>query len=266
MNALPAFFETASVFQKILSQSDPRTYRKMMFERDVNFVRNVWDTYECESGVLSRQEALNVLRSASEIHWKDELEGLSPNEIDDMIMTFVDSDGSRGISFSDIKRALRASTSRSYFSGCKEIQLRNSVGRDLKVSTKDVLERYRVQHPHMTESVLQQFLNSLQSIDAGNSAAISLKESSAQNKSRPHELLGRLFFFTDGYKMIDDVMISPYQSLMFPLTRRKKRPGRKVKRSRNASGFTPFLTVVPKSDSLDSITLGEYFRSICICT
>lgn len=107
----------------------------------------------------------------------------------------------------------------------------------------------------------------------------------ADNNSGAIPVSGRLTLATKGYKLIDDIPVSPYQSLMFPLKRRKRQGSSRKSRKQSASGFRyvvaicqvlclslhlffwcslqsfctppfrPHLTIVPKSDSLDSITL-----------
>jgi len=251
-NALPAFFETASVLSKVISQSDPESYRKIMISRDIAFVRNIWNaSIDDTSDLLSRREALSVLRSAAAIHWKGELEGLQGEERDKRLESLFSDVNEGPISFLDVKRGLRKSSStRCYFSGCETVQLKNSVGRDLNVATKDVLDVGRAQGIS-----LQTMLASFQNIGTGSISAIPLKEINDYDDSHPHKLIGRISLYCDGYKMIDDIGMSPYQPLMFPLVRRGKTNRHAGKRTKNASGFAPFLTVVPNSASLDSITL-----------
>jgi len=246
INTSRSFFETASVLTKVISQSDPETFRTKVLDRDVSYIRNFWDMKDpMKSGLLSREDTLAVLTIVVETHWKDEVAGLTPNEKHHFVLTFCnlaekESGGDGLVSFDSLIAAFKIYTSRCYFSGSKEIQLKNNIGRELKATTKSNIEEHCMQFSNMSESDYQQLLDTFHSIEDGTSCAIPLS--------------GRLTLVTPGYKLIDGISVSPYQSLMFPLKHRKKGSKRKSRR-RSASGFSPYLTVVPKSDSLDSVTL-----------
>jgi hypothetical protein len=119
---------------------------------------------------------------------------------------------------------------RSLFDGCQKIVIKNKTGRDIKVSTK----------PVPGNGVLIGSDQAFTSISVDDSAVFSLPESCG------------LTFYADRYKMIQNVALSPYQPLMFPLLRRKTQQG---KSKQSLSGFGSFLTLVPSSDALDAITL-----------
>lgn len=228
INTSRSFFETASVLSKVISQSDPETFRKTIFNRDVNYIRNFWDAQDqYKSGFLSRDETLTVLRQVTELHWKDEIAGLTPDEKHHFLTVFCDlahqeEDGS--ISFDSLISAFKIYTSRCYFSGSKSLQLQNNIGRELKATTKDNLEKHRMRNSIMSELDYQLLLGTFLSIDDGNSCAI--------------PLCGRLALVTLGYKLIDEISVSPYQTLMFPLKHRKKGSQRKSRRRHtSASGF-----------------------------
>ena len=118
------------------------------------------------------------------------------------------------------------------FSGSQMVQVKNSTGREMKVSSKYITS---------VKGSLPGY-DSFTSIAVDNSASFSLPVGNAG-----------LSFYADRYKMIENVAMSPYQPMMFPLLRRKKQG--KSKQTQNLSGFGSFLTLVPKSDSLDSITV-----------
>jgi hypothetical protein len=126
-----------------------------------------------------------------------------------------------------------SSSSASMFAGCQTVLVRNSTGREIKVSSKHVSEK----------GALTGLDKSFTSIPVDGSACFSLPEDSAG-----------LSFYADRYKMIQNVALSPYQPLMFPLLRRKRQQ-EKSRQKQNLSGFGSFLTLVPTSDSVDAVTL-----------
>ena len=211
---------------KVTSQSDPETFRTMIFDRDISYIRNFWDSKDqTKSGFLSRDEALEVLHSVIQMHWKDEIAGLSESEKDHFIVTFcnlADKEGDEMISLDNLISAFKTYTSRCYFSGSEEILLNNNIGRELKASTKDNLEDHCMRHSITSEFDYQLLLDKFLSIDGGHSCAVPLS--------------GSLALFTPGYKMVDDISVSPYQSLMFPLKHQKIGSHRR-RRYSNASGF-----------------------------
>jgi len=252
LNTSRSFFETASVMNAVMAQSAPKTFRKMIFDRDVSYIRSFWDTEDqTKSGFLSKGETLKVLQLVIDKHWKDEVAGLNQTQKQHFIDTFAnlaDNQEEDEVFFLDnIISAFKIYTSRCYFSGSEEILLKNNIGTVLKASTKDLEEHSREK---MSEFEYQNLLSTFSSIDNGGACALLLS--------------GKLALVTPGYKMIGDINVSPYQTMMFPLRHRKKGSSRKRRHS-NASGFSPHLTVVPKSDSLDSITL-DVQTSVRICT
>ena len=125
----------------------------------------------------------------------------------------------------------------------EEILVKNNLGRELKISTKDDLDEHCMRNSIASDYDYQHLLDTFLSVDAGDAGAISTN--------------GHLALFTPGYRMVDDISVSPYQSLMFPLKHQRK--GSRRRKRYAASGFKPYLTIVPKSDSLDSIT-----RELCV--
>ena len=129
VNTSRSFFETASVLAKVIAQSNPETFREIIFQRDVDYVRNSWEVKDVsELGFLSRNDVVQVLDSVTEMHWKDEIAGLSRDEKHHLLVTFCDlahqeEDGT--ISFESLISALRLYNSRCYYSGSKEIQMYN---------------------------------------------------------------------------------------------------------------------------------------------
>ncbi len=257
INVSPPFFETASIFAKTVSESHPDSYRKCVLDRDVDFVRNIWDaqSHGEPAGPLKAKDALNVLRLAADTHWKDESDGLSLEEKENMILAFFNRarkyEGSRNdrIHFAAIEHALRVFSRRSNFSGSREILVKNNIARELQVSSNNIIKK----HPSF-QSLSHANIGHYHVINAGNSAAIPLQE---ETNFRIHSLRGKLSLFTPGYKRLDNVTVSPYQSTMFSLKRLKRKHGKRRfnRRAQNASGFSPYLTIVPKSAQLDAISL-----------
>lgn len=171
---------------------------------------------------LSREEALAVLNLATDMHWKDEVSGLTPDEKVHFLQTFCNyaDDGAGNVTWGALAAAFKKYTERCYFSGSKELQIHNNVGRELKVHSKDNVEQHLTRTAMMSEADYQAYLRKFISIEDTNSRAIPLS--------------GKLTLATNNYKAIDDIPVSPYQTLMFPLKPRKKRS---AKRSRSASGF-----------------------------
>ncbi|KAL7554677.1 hypothetical protein ACHAWF_018946 [Thalassiosira exigua] len=247
MNTSRSFFETASVLTKVLSQSDPETFRSIIFRRDASYVRSFWNKRDrMRSGFLSRSEVLDVLHSVAEMHWKDEMRGLTPDERHHFLVAFLnltppEEDGT--ISLESLISAFKFYTARCYFTGSREILIKNDIGRVLKASTKESVEDHLLDQRVASESDFLRLLGDVfLSTDDGSSCAIPLS--------------GRLCLHTKGYKMVDDIRVSPYQTLMFPLKRQRRGSVRRRRRHTSASGFSPFITVVPKSDSLDNLSLN----------
>ena len=109
------------------------------------------------------------------------------------------------------------------FAGCQKILIKNSTGREMKVTTNRIA----------MNGVLTGLDKSFTSIGVDSSAYLSLPEDDAS-----------LSFYMDRYKLIENVPLSPYRTMMFPLLRRKKQQGRS-KQKPAPSGFGSFLTLVP---------------------
>ena len=89
INTSRSFFETASVLNKTLSQSDPDAFRTIIFDRDVGYMKNFWNVRDTnKSGSLSKEDTIQVLRSVIDTHWKDEQQGLTPDEKYHFALTF----------------------------------------------------------------------------------------------------------------------------------------------------------------------------------
>lgn len=224
MNTSRSFFETASVLSKVISQSNPDTFREIIFERDINYIRGFWNIRDQSgSGVLTREDTLAVLHSVTELYWKDEVKGLSPDQTNHFLLTFcnlADIEGNGIVSFDNLVSAFKMYTSRCYFSGSKEILVKNNIGKELKASTKDLYAGH-LQHSSMASESEYRLLDTFISIANGNSAAIPLS--------------GKLSIMASGYKIVNDVSVSPHQMIMLPLKHRNKR--RRKKGRRSASGF-----------------------------
>ena len=76
INTSRSFFETASVLNKVVSQSDPDTFRTIIYDRDVGYIKNFWNVRDInKSGSLSKEDTIKVLQSVMNTHWKDEQQG-----------------------------------------------------------------------------------------------------------------------------------------------------------------------------------------------
>ena len=109
------------MLMKVISQSDPETFRSLIFDRDMKYVREFWDDKDrTKSGLLSYDEAFEVLNTTVNLHWKDELVGLDEKEKAHFIETFCNlaADEEYGIITLDkLTSAFRTYSSRCYFSG-----------------------------------------------------------------------------------------------------------------------------------------------------
>lgn len=109
------------------------------------------------------------------------------------------------------------------YSGCQELQLENQIGKEFTIET-DASDK---------------------SVPAYSAASFSLSRTSFSSLS----------FSIPGYSPIHINVIPFYQSMMLPLIRHTKRTGAKRARKASVSGFSPHLTIEPKLDRLDSVTL-----------
>ncbi|KAL7553819.1 hypothetical protein ACHAWF_017158 [Thalassiosira exigua] len=113
-----------------------------------------------------------------------------------------------------------------YFAGCHELSLNNCIGR-MFTFRSNASEAY-------------------QSVDANENAVVTLDSIQSQPK---------MSLDIERYKTFTGGIVSPYQSIMLPLTQSRSQKKQHKKKKSSASGFSPFLSVVPTPDSLDSITL-----------
>ena len=209
INALPAFFMLSNIASKL--KLDPEAYHRMILQRDIEFIRTLWQTRdESKSGSLNKDAAMEVLRLAAEVHWKDELSGLDTEQKDDLIRSFCNmDDGNEFVSFQHVQSAFEINSRRCIFSGANEIVLRNLIGTEIGVGSAASL-------------------TSGQIIEAGSVAAININDT----------FQFQLSFSIERYKQIRGVSLSPYQSVMLPLHRKRSKGSKREKsRHSNASGF-----------------------------
>jgi hypothetical protein len=115
INTSRSLFETASVMMKVLSQSDPEKFRRTLHDRDVSYFRQFWDLKDrTKSGVLSRDEAMDVFRLTTTAHWKDER---GRESFFKSLCDLADEEGDGTILFDNVIVALKTYSSRCYFSG-----------------------------------------------------------------------------------------------------------------------------------------------------
>ena len=138
--------------------------------------------------------------------------------------------------------AFKTFTSRRYFSGSNDILVKNDSGRVFHCLLSDQPMR------DLPEGAMENVIDAFYTVTNGGKSALPLKVKSG-------ELDGKFVFYVPGFKLVDNISVSPYQSIMIPL-KYSKRGNKRRKRHTSASGFAPYLTVVPKSDSMDSITLN----------
>ena len=263
INTSPSFFETGAIIVKVIGQSDPESHRDFLYQRDLLFLRNFWDSSPVlKNGCLDRDGVIDVICEAIDTHWTLEFEGLSPDNRRETLKSLaermaVDTDGL--ITFEAVAEWFRNLTSRNYFTGIDEIQLHNDLGMELRVTKKSNFDNLR--SSIMNEANFQIIVNSFQSILHGAKDAVSLREFSERIEFSKQALCGNLSLYLPGFRLIENVVVNPYQTLMFKLKMLKGIYGKSNSRRRTqgVSGFKPYLTVVPKSTSLDTISL--YVRS-----
>ena len=118
INTSRSLFETTSVVTKVIALSDPEKYIRIMHTRDISYFRSFWDLKDrTKSGVLGRNEAMDVLRQATNAHWKNEIAGLSEKERNYFLNAFLDMTGEDEVSFDNLMNTLKVNSSRCYFSG-----------------------------------------------------------------------------------------------------------------------------------------------------
>lgn len=209
---------------KVISQSEPDVYRKMIFDRDMSYIRIFWYARDRSmSGVLNWDDALLVIHSVTKMHWKDEIKGLNKEERQHFVETFLqlaDKEGDGNISLDNLASVFKSYTSRCYFSGSKEIFLKNSSGKELMASTNSALYHRPMPSSFISQPDSQLPLGFLR-VDSGDSRAIPLN--------------GKLSIVSKGYKVVNDILVSPYQTIMLPLKRKEKKKSRR--RHTSASGF-----------------------------
>ena len=219
INISPVLFETTLITAKLISQADPKTYKKVLYERDKRYLYEIFEANpRSQRGSLNREDTTCVLRDLARTYWREECEGLGEVEINKKITALMDAAkvGGKMTQTSVLGRIIK-NDARSFFSGCKKVLLSNSVG----VSMTATDER------------------GTKIIEAGNVIDLSL---------------GKVSLGIERYQVIDGIPLSPYQPTMLKLTR-DSRLGRR-RRKRTACGFAPFLTVVPNQDSLDAVKLS----------
>jgi hypothetical protein len=264
INTSPSFFDTGYVITSIISRADPVIHREFLRQRDLTFIRNIWDVNpNLYHGCLDRNSALDVLCDATDAHWKQEFQGLSSASKREMLGKFIDrmGGGNDFFSFDAVETWFKTLTSRCYFTGSEEIQLYNDSGMELKVTAKCNFDKQRFRFAVINEANFQLIVNSFQGICNRSVCTVSLKDNGACLKSHENALCGNLSIYVSGFRLLENVPVDPYQTLLFKLRMRKGLYGRSTRRrsSKGVSGFQPYLTVAPKATSLDTITL--YVRS-----
>ena len=215
-----------------------------------------------KTGCLDRDGATDVLCAAVDKHWKNEFEGMSSETKRENLRNFVQGmtfDDNGLISFDAVAVWFGNLTSRNYFTGVDEIQMHNDLGMELKVAKKSTFDSLRGRVTN--EANFQIMLNSFQSVVHGVTDAVCLREFNERIDYSKQSLCGNLSLYLPGFRLIENVAVNPYQTLMFKLKMRKGINGKSNRRRRTqgVSGFKPYLTVVPKSTSLDTMSL--YVRS-----
>ena len=257
INTSPSFFETAAIFSNVISQTDPQSHREFLCRRDLLFMQNFWESSpSLENGCMDLESALDTLTKALDAHWQLELEGLSQAQKRELMtkalgMRVNDFEGL--VSFQHVEAAVRRVTSRCYFAGCEEIQLQNDLGMEVRVTTKTNFDLLLSKYDVLNEEIFQTVVGSFQGIGHGEENAVSLKKQIERLDFSKQSLCGNLSLLIPGFRFIENIAVNPYQTLMFKLKMRSGKSNRR--RTQGVSGFKPYMTVVPKSTSLDTITL-----------
>ena len=217
MNISPVLFETTMITAKLISQADPKTYKKVLYERDKQYLHDICvANSRSQRTSLNREDATSELKELVQSHWQEDFEGLSEVEIDKKITALVNATKvGDAMSRTSLLDNVLKNDARCFFSGCKKLLLSNSVGVSLTATAE----------------------SDTRIIEAGSTVDFSL---------------GKISLGIERYQIINDVPFSPYQPTMLKLARNSKH-GRKMKRA--SCGFAPFLTVVPNQQSLDAVKL-----------
>lgn len=191
INFSPVFFETALISTKLISQAKPKTYKKLLYERDKRHLYEIcWANSRSQRSSLNREDVASELKQ----HWQEDFEGQSKVEFDKKIMALMNAAkvGDARIRASLLDNILK-NDARCFFSGCRKLLLSNSIGVSLTVTAE----------------------SDTKIIEAGSTLDCSL---------------GRISLGIERYQVISGVPFSPYQPTMLKLTRHSKH-GRKKKRS-----------------------------------
>lgn len=123
INLSPSAVEAAIYLKRILMESDPKSFRKWIINRDIMLMRSVWDEFQTDdspSDALSQNDAKDALRQAADFYWRDEFGGL-PIEFREKFISDVvnrtEEDEQGMIPFHSMRQALVNISSRCYFSG-----------------------------------------------------------------------------------------------------------------------------------------------------
>lgn len=191
INISPVLFETALITSKLISQAEPKTYKKLLYQRDKRHFYEI-----CRTNPRSQRSSLNREDVVSELkqHWQEDFEGQSKVESDKKIMALMNAakvDDER-IRESLLDNILR-NDARCFFSGCRKLLLSNNIGVSLTVTAE----------------------SDTKIIEAGSTVDCTL---------------GRISLGIERYQIISGIPFSPYQPTMLKLTRNSKY-GRRKKRS-----------------------------------
>lgn len=216
INISPVLFETAAITAKLISQADPKKYRKALYERDKSFLYNVFEANSrARRTSLNRANAISELEQEIQSHWQDDFEGLSEEEIEKKITALLKA------AKADTKTQIRIvdkvlqNDARCFFSGCKKLRISNGAGVSIFVTAG----------------------SDTKIIEAGGTGDFSL---------------GKMSIGVERYQEIIDVPFSPYQPNLLQLKRNSKH-GRRMKKA--SCGFAPHLALIPIEESLDAVKL-----------
>jgi len=244
----PSAIETATKVTEIARQSSVEVYEALSSELQVQGVRDLWSFLDKDTSEdLTKEDIVTVMRH---ILGTDTGDDKSNEKIDSLIDSFlktVDVDSSGTISFAEIEDQIRAGKITVKTS---LIRLRNNLGVNVRFCCRSFMERRLARNPSITPTEL---ISSFDSIRHDSARPVSTDLSSVEAASKDGIVIA-----VPGCRIID-VPYVVYQSLMVHLkslkfVRRSRRRSRRDE-SQYASGFEPYLTLVPSSQGVDSITI-----------
>jgi len=129
VNISPVLFDTLLITAKLISQADPTTYKKVLYERDKRYLYDIFEANpRAQRGSLNREDAASVLKGL-------DFEGLSEVEIGKKITALMNA-AKIVDAMTRTKRLEHVvkNDARCFFTGCRKLLLLNSLGVSMTVT------------------------------------------------------------------------------------------------------------------------------------